>query len=258
MARLLYALSVVLFALAVSRAWANDVDIEYDPPSNWSVEADPPDVSVRAFVCTGGCTAADLYRNGEFVFEVGWDDGLVPEYSTYCYSFDPSPPWDKWGDDDDAADDDDDADDPPSNMAEYCAAHPQECKDCDENGVRECWGNCGKRGWIELIDSCVSVEEGSEETLEYRAEADTGQGIWEDTWEVTVPWVDPCQTPGVDDDANDNAGGSTGASCAGCPSSFAPVGRAAPLGLVMLGLGVGGLALGRRRDRTSRGGLDVG
>jgi hypothetical protein len=252
-----------LLALQSSPAWANDVDIRYDPPSAWQLEADPPDVVVSARVCTAGCTGADLFRDGEFVFRVGWDDALVPNYVTYCYSIEPGPPWEQWADDDDGVDDDDvdDDDDHPGNMAEYCAQEPWDCRDCNEDGVAECWGSCGKRGRIEMVDPCVPVEQGGEADFDYRAEADTGRGSWENEWEVTVAWVDPCQTPaaegddddGDDDDDDDAPGGGSETSCVGCPASIGPVKRVAPLGLRMLTIGLVGLALGRRQD-ARRGG----
>jgi hypothetical protein len=120
---------------------------------------------------------------------------------------------------------------------EYCAENPDECLDCDEDGVLEC--NTEGDGWcnnvlfFELTDWCVPPGETT-----YRLTAD-GWDWYEKQKSIAVEeWEGECSPPGAD------GGGGGGCSASGAGSRS---GAPGPLHLLLLALA--GALLSRRRSR---------
>jgi hypothetical protein len=118
------------------------------------------------------------------------------------------------------------------NAEEQCAEVPDECEDCDDDGVLECWvaedGWCETVNYVEVVDRCVPPGE-------------TDYELTAEDW----GWFDDEESIDVED---------TGASCldddSGC--SVSRVGAEARFGAValfMLGIGLLAGRLGRRGKR---------
>ena len=232
-------------------ALANDGWYQDDPPDQWSFEPAMPDVIIRARVCDTGCTSAELYRGDDLVATVGWDGALVEETEGYCDPAEMELPWEEeaetwegYPNDDWCAEYfyDEETDsvpenlDCPDNAAEYCAMFPWDCEDCDSDGAAECYGWCGQRGVIELVDACVPVPP-SGGRIEYRAEADRGEDPWSRSFRVDVERVDDCQGVASPEMLPRR----------GCLASKAGGTNPLPLSLLMAAIGLVGLVIGRER-----------
>jgi len=128
-----------------------------------------------------------------------------------------------------------------------CDETPEECVDCNDDGVPECAGYCVTFGRFEVVEECVPIPAGEDEH-EYD---------WcgcSDCLEVTVPYVDPCQDmPDGDDDDDDGHHGSTGTTSDGaggctCRIDARPGTALVAAALSMIGLGWACLEGARRRD----------
>jgi len=58
-----------------------------------------------------------------------------------------------------------------------CDDQPEECEDCDEDGVPECYGSCVERYWIGVVDECAPPGYPVYQLLCYSG---SGGGTWED------------------------------------------------------------------------------
>jgi hypothetical protein len=137
--------------------------------------------------------------------------------------------------------------------AEYCAAHPEECEDCDEDAVPECPGPC-EADACELfyVDHCVPPG-----TVSYalfsvpgaECELDCGSSSTElvdvtDEGQSCPPVGDAfeCIETAIDDGDEAGDGGDCSVSRLGADAS------AGGLGLALLGVGLAALRIARRRQ----------
>ena len=204
----------LLTLLLASSALANDGA----PPRNFQLIVDGPDVVVSVELTnTGEPADVDLVRGGETLTRIEFDADAALETTLYCRD---------WGYETD------------------CLTYPDECSDCDGDGVNECPDpSCDVWGVFEYVDPCVPAAETHTHTWTYTISEDDW---FTDSLEIDVPRVDDCQ-PRLDADGslvpNDGDDGVT--TCAvGGPSLVEPL----ALGLVMSGIGLFGLLAGRRRD----------
>ncbi len=165
-------------ALAAGRADAHDDPDIYREYRDLEVVVEAPAVVLTIGL---GQNPSDLhvYRGPVRVGSMGWnstDSMMIGPAYTYCY--------------------DDDA------FSNECLDFPEHCIDCNGDGHPECDGECRDGQYFEFVDPCVPVI-GESEEVEYYLMYDTpGVDMPRHliSRSVTVPRVDSCQAPAVDED----------------------------------------------------------
>lgn len=204
----------LLTLLLATAALANDGA----PPANFQVTVDGPDVVVSLELTnTGEPADVDLLRGDETLTRIEFDEAAATQTWLVCRD---------WGYETD------------------CVAYPDECSDCDGDGVNECPDPaCDVWGVFEYTDACVPAPETGTHTWTYTISEDDW---FSDSADAEVTQVDDCQ-PLIDDGgepADDDDGGIvTVTTCSvGEPGLAGPL----ALGFVMFGIGLFGLLAGRR------------
>jgi hypothetical protein len=205
----------LLTLLLASTALANDGA----PPRNFQLTVDGPDVVVSVELTNNGEPRdVDLIRGGDTLTRIEFDADTAVETTLYCRD---------WGFETD------------------CDATPDECSDCDGDGVNECPDPaCDVWGVFEYVDACVPAPDAGTFDWTYTISED----YFTENLDVTVTQVDPCQ-PEIDAegepiiDNDDDSGAVTS-----CSVGSQPLAEPVALGLLMAGIGLFGLLAGRRRD----------
>ena len=208
-------LPALLTLLLAVPALANDGA----PPRNFELTVDGPDVVVSVELTnTGEPADVDLVRGGDALTRIEFDEAAAVQTWLVCRD---------WGYETD------------------CDATPDECSDCDGDGVNECPDPaCDVWGIFEYTDACVPAP--AEGTYDWTYTISEGDWFSE-SLDVAVAQADPCQ-PEIDADGgpvidNDDDSGATSCSVGG-----ESLGGPLALGLVMLGVGLLGTLAGRRRS----------
>jgi hypothetical protein len=199
-----------LVLLAASSALANDGA----PPRNFQATVDGADVTLSVEMTnTGEPNEVDLIRGDQTLTRIEFDAAAAVQTWLVCRD---------WGYETD------------------CDAYPDECSDCDGDGVNECPDPaCDIWGVFEYVDACVpALEEGVFEWTYSITEGDW----FNEFLDAEVERVDECQ-PLIDVEGEPQADGPITTCSVGSGSLTAPV----ALGLLMAGIGLLGLLGDRRR-----------
>ena len=190
-------------------------------PRNFELMLDGPDVVVSVDLTnTGEPGDVDVIRGAETLTRIEFDVSAASSTWLVCRD---------WGYDTD------------------CALSPDECSDCDGDGVNECSDpECDVWGTFEFTDACVPTTQAGDTVWTYTLSEDW----YTESLDIAVPRVDDCQPlvedeVGDDDDspavADDAAGGTS------CSTSAAAPLNPLALGLLMGGIGLAGVLFDRRR-----------
>jgi len=208
------ALCTIALLLLAAPLHANDGA----PPRNFQALVDGPNVTVTVELTnTGEPADVDLLRGDAALTRLEFDVDAATSTWLVCRD---------WGYDTD------------------CTANPDECSDCDGDGVNECSDpECDIWGVFEYVDSCVPAHaDGTTHTYSLN-----GKGF-DDSLDAEVELVDACQEEIVDEPADDDdAGDDDDAPARACSTGGADPLPATALGLLMFALGGLGLLLDRRR-----------
>ncbi len=250
--RIFTVLLVATILLRPSSAAANDPGPCSFEPRSVSFSVDGPSV-----VVTWLGNAERITRGGVELPLGEWTER--EDLGRSCYP-DDQRPWkyrwdddDAWDDDDSGAGDDDSGlgdDDAgqPGTMREWCLEYPRDCRDCNNDGVRECYGYCTSVVRTRWTEECVPsrADGGWTHTYVLEGQCDSFER------ELHVDRVNDCQPdlddgtplPPVEPDDGDE-GGCDGP--AGCSAGWRPSTSPLPLALALLGVGAGILFIDRRR-----------